>query len=225
MNMAQKYLLAANGIFRTIQGEGALLGVPMVFVRLAGCSVGCAECDTDYRISDRLDARSIARSVSELADSDIEYCWITGGEPTDHDLFPLIEAINRIPRMNVCIATSGHKVIPSRGQWKYHWLSVSPHSLTQWKQRLGQEVKIVPGLNGLNASDALENITTHGACFGHYYVQPIDGGNREESLHQCLTLMKKDSRFRLTVQAHKAWRLEEKSEKLRGFPFRFSHFS
>ena len=35
-------------VFYSIQGEGATAGVPAVFARLQGCSVGCEWCDTKY---------------------------------------------------------------------------------------------------------------------------------------------------------------------------------
>jgi 7-carboxy-7-deazaguanine synthase len=45
-------LLATRGsvaeVFRSWQGEGLLLGRRMVFVRLAGCRVGCRYCDTAW---------------------------------------------------------------------------------------------------------------------------------------------------------------------------------
>src|SRR5713226_6178734 len=34
--------------FYSIQGEGATAGLPAIFVRLQGCSVGCGWCDTKY---------------------------------------------------------------------------------------------------------------------------------------------------------------------------------
>jgi len=35
-------------VFYSIQGEGATAGLPAVFVRLQGCTVGCTWCDTKY---------------------------------------------------------------------------------------------------------------------------------------------------------------------------------
>ena len=35
-------------VFYSLQGEGVMAGAPAVFVRLQGCSVGCAWCDTKY---------------------------------------------------------------------------------------------------------------------------------------------------------------------------------
>ena len=57
--------LAADGVFHTLQGEGHLLGQPMTFVRLAGCSVGCAGCDTIYRKVRRASVEEIVEEVRQ----------------------------------------------------------------------------------------------------------------------------------------------------------------
>jgi 7-carboxy-7-deazaguanine synthase len=88
MERMKTYPLAPDGVFWTLQGEGALQGEPMAFVRLAGCSVGCAQCDTDYRVSRRLTCEEIVEEVRAVVPPAFvwPWVWITGGEPTDHDL-------------------------------------------------------------------------------------------------------------------------------------------
>ena len=45
-----------NEMFQTLQGEGYFTGVPAIFIRLQGCPVGCARCDTKHtwdKLADR----------------------------------------------------------------------------------------------------------------------------------------------------------------------------
>ena len=82
-------------IFFSIQGEGVTAGAPAVFIRLQGCSVGCAWCDTKYswdprggRVAD-LDA-----IVDEAVASPSRRAVITGGEPLESPAFlPLTRAL------------------------------------------------------------------------------------------------------------------------------------
>ena len=58
--------LAPQGVFRTIQGDGTYAGTPMTFVRLAGCSVGCPQCDTDYSVAERTSVKDIVERCKAL---------------------------------------------------------------------------------------------------------------------------------------------------------------
>lgn len=139
-----RYALASNGVYRSIQGEGALLGEPMVFVRLAGCSVGCPQCDTDYRAARRVSAVEIAAEASATRGYSA-WAWVTGGEPTDRDLGPLADAL-RSAGFKLALATAGTR--PVGPGWD--WISVSPHMPGRPAQWSGHEVKLVFGLNGLD---------------------------------------------------------------------------
>lgn len=81
--------------FFSIQGEGATAGLPAVFVRLQGCSVGCRWCDTKYAW-DPGAGREVALEdlVTEAAAFPCRRGVVTGGEPLESPLFvPLAEAL------------------------------------------------------------------------------------------------------------------------------------
>ena len=200
------YPLAPHPIYWTLNGEAHLRGFQMAFLRLAGCSVGCAFCDTDYRVSSRADEKDIAQMVDAItpAGSRDRWVWITGGEPTDHDLRPLLGAL-RAKRFSIALATSGHnRAIPP-----VDWLSVSPHDPSKWLQTYGNEVKLVPGLNGFTLDDFLLAHPDDRTDFMYRYVQPlwVGDGETSESLDACLTFLKTRPNWSLSRQDHKWWRL------------------
>jgi len=81
--------------FFSIQGEGPTAGLPAVFVRLQGCSVGCAWCDTRYSWApDAGDAVDLDALVADALDHPCRRAVITGGEPLESPLFvPLAGAL------------------------------------------------------------------------------------------------------------------------------------
>ena len=68
--------------FYSIQGEGALTGLPSVFIRTAGCNLRCRWCDSMYA---SWHARGSERTIDSLSEDVHRYptrfCVITGGEP------------------------------------------------------------------------------------------------------------------------------------------------
>jgi len=69
-------------IFHSIQGEGALVGVPSVFVRTSGCNLRCTWCDTPYTSwQPEGDERSVSSIVDEVRGHGASHVVITGGEP------------------------------------------------------------------------------------------------------------------------------------------------
>jgi 7-carboxy-7-deazaguanine synthase len=67
-------------IFRSIQGEGTRAGLPCAFVRLAGCNLRCAWCDTPYARDDGRE-RSVDDVLAEVAGLGAPRVEVTGGEP------------------------------------------------------------------------------------------------------------------------------------------------
>lgn len=78
----------------TIEGEGSLVGTPMVFVRLAGCNMwdgrmetraasSCPFCDTQFRGGERMTSLEIAAELRQIRSLFPNVLWLslTGGEP------------------------------------------------------------------------------------------------------------------------------------------------
>ena len=70
-------------IFYSIQGEGALAGVPSIFVRTSGCNLRCVWCDTPYTSwqpeGDELSIDEILVRVDGYPQA--RHVVLTGGEP------------------------------------------------------------------------------------------------------------------------------------------------
>jgi 7-carboxy-7-deazaguanine synthase len=67
-------------IFKSIQGESTHAGRVCSFVRLAGCNLRCAYCDTGYAQTEG-EPRSVGEIVDEVRTHRTHLVEITGGEP------------------------------------------------------------------------------------------------------------------------------------------------
>jgi len=88
--------LLINEIFYSIQGESTWAGLPCVFIRLAGCNLRCAYCDTEYAFFEgrkkKLD--DILREVDSISAGSCNLIEITGGEPLlQPNVHPLMTAL------------------------------------------------------------------------------------------------------------------------------------
>lgn len=95
-------------VFPTIQGEGPDAGVPAVFVRLAGCTLTCPACDSDY--TSKRTSKTVVDLLKEVVDaraqSKADLLVITGGEPFRQDLTALVQMAETLD-MRVSVETNG----------------------------------------------------------------------------------------------------------------------
>jgi 7-carboxy-7-deazaguanine synthase len=197
-----------TAVFKSLQGEGHFVGYPAVFVRLAGCSVrDCsirAECDeAPWKATERAEHDELAQRVFLMAPGGIAV--ITGGEPTDHDLVPLVAKLRDLG-MRVHLETSG---VRSSEGLPIDWITVSPKR-TDYVQRTGHTLKVVvrPG-DDWSAVNALDE----GTAFLHRYLQPMTSVDGTTNLGQVTAMLLDQSRnlagrWALSTQAHKAWGLK-----------------
>lgn len=100
-------------VYRSVQGEGLLTGVPSVFVRVSGCNLRCWYCDTPYA-SWRPEGHDISTDeiVAQVEEWDTEHVVVTGGEPMlFSELIPLCERFRAIGR-HITIETAGTLHLP-----------------------------------------------------------------------------------------------------------------
>ncbi len=85
--------LKVHDIFASIQGESTHVGEPCAFVRLAGCNLRCAWCDTAYAFEGGV-AMPLDAVLAKVREIDLELVELTGGEPLiQPGAIPLMQAL------------------------------------------------------------------------------------------------------------------------------------
>lgn len=182
-------------IFYSVQGEGKHCGMPAVFVRLAGCSMGCGFCDTKYAFSGGTEMNSLQILV-EMAEYPCKTAVITGGEPAEQNLPALIQTL-KSAGYAVHLETNGaHDCDVSQADF----VCVSPKKYVS-KEMLKKAdiIKLVVStatdLKDLEKYYLYENEKTS------VYLQPES--NKQENIDLCVQLVKAHPSARISVQLHK----------------------
>lgn len=95
-------------IFTSIQGEGSWVGAPSAFVRVSGCNLRCAWCDTPYASwHPEGEALEVGEICSQLCAYGVKHVVVTGGEPMLFE--PVVElcALLRNEGRTITIETAG----------------------------------------------------------------------------------------------------------------------
>jgi 7-carboxy-7-deazaguanine synthase len=107
---ADALALTVNEVFFSIQGEGTRAGRPSVFVRLTGCPLRCAWCDTAYAFHEGT-RRTAAAVIAEAAAYPCRLLCLTGGEPlAQPSAFPFVTRLLGAG-FEVVVETSGHVLL------------------------------------------------------------------------------------------------------------------
>lgn len=106
-------MIRLNELFVAPQGEGPNVGREAVFVRVHGCPVHCAWCDTAYTWNgsehgEAVDGLLALGRVRDLAGDDVAHVVLTGGEPMVSRGAPSLVAALETHGYHVEIETSGH---------------------------------------------------------------------------------------------------------------------
>jgi 7-carboxy-7-deazaguanine synthase (Cx14CxxC type) len=198
-------------IFLTLQGEGGQAGRAAVFCRFAGCNLWsgreadradavCSFCDTDFVGVDgpgggkfktaRALAEAVAGAWAGPAEGALVVC--TGGEPLLQLDPPLIDALHE-RGFSIALETNGTLPVPAG----VDWICVSPKAQAPLAQTSGQELKLVYPQRDVDPArfEAL--------AFERFFLQPMDGPDREAATRAAIAYCLEHPRWRLSVQTHK----------------------
>jgi 7-carboxy-7-deazaguanine synthase len=116
--------LNVSEIFVSIQGEGQWAGIPSVFVRLNGCNLRCAWCDTPYTSwqpegSDWM----FGGLLAQIRRQGTQHVVVTGGEPLLQSSVVLLMQRLREMEFTTTIETAGTVFLPGI---QCNLMSISP---------------------------------------------------------------------------------------------------
>jgi 7-carboxy-7-deazaguanine synthase len=100
-------------LFYSIQGEGALIGVPSFFIRTSGCNLRCSWCDTPYTSwkPEGVDL-TLDQILDEVRAHPARHVVVTGGEPMiSPEIVPLTQRL-RDAGLHITIETAGTVYAP-----------------------------------------------------------------------------------------------------------------
>lgn len=203
---------AVKEIYYTLQGEGARTGRAAVFLRFAGCNLWsglerdratatCQFCDTDFVGTDGegggkfADASALAAAVADKwpkGDFAQPYVVCTGGEPLlqiDDDLVAALHARD----FEIGVETNG-TLLPPAG---IEWICVSPKAGAELVLEAGQELKLVYPQDGAQPERYADFL------FDHFFLQPMDGAQREANMRAAVAYCLAHPQWRLSLQTHK----------------------
>jgi organic radical activating enzyme len=195
-------------IFYSLQGEGFNTGRPVTFVRLFGCNLNCAWCDSRFNEYEELSAAEI---VAQVQDFGVKSVIITGGEPTRHDNLLSLARLFKEQGYWVGLETNGVNGLSEEAETLFDYIAVSPKAA----QRILYE-------NGAAAGFADEvRVVVDGEVFDfcefiedrieaqHYYLSPVCHLDETFNVMQTiqtlgkLNMRKSAKKWGLSFQTHK----------------------
>jgi len=92
-------------IFESVKGEGVNTGIPMMFIRFAGCNLNCSFCDTPFDTQFDLTEKQL---LTEVRLRNPAWIVFTGGEPSLQLTMSLVSAVKKLG-IKTALETNGYE--------------------------------------------------------------------------------------------------------------------
>lgn len=209
-------------LFYSIQGEGALVGVPSVFIRTSGCNLRCGWCDTPYTswLPEGTDL-TLDQILNEVKAHPARHVVVTGGEPMiAPEIIPLTERLRDLG-LHITIETAGtifHPVAcdlmsispklsnstPDDPRWaaQHDRLRIQPDTLAQLMARYEYQLKFVIEQPD-DLAEVRQLVVELNADLGRVILMP-EGTDRERLRERAIWLAEvcKEEGFRFSPRLH-----------------------
>jgi len=166
-----------NEIFYSIQGEGPDSGLPTIFIRLTGCNLRCAYCDTKYAYHKGKEI-SISKILQEIKKYPCNNICLTGGEPLLSKKLPIL--IKKLHTKNYTIS------IETNGSLPINQLPKAAKVILDLKTPCSkmQQKNLLKNLKYLRKKDALK-IVTNDINDLKFAQKTIENHNKKNSPIKC----------------------------------------
>jgi organic radical activating enzyme len=203
--MNQLIELNVSEIFYSLQGEGARIGTPTIFIRLQGCKAKNAcfamgiKCDTEFESGKPMSIEQILEWIILNGKGCTEITW-TGGEPLDQLTEGIITEFKSLGFYQA-IETSGLKSAPKG----IDFICISPKVAEHVVQK-----NFPDGVNELRyVRHKGQDIPKPSIKADHLWLSPHSDGFtiNSENMKHCIDLCLVNPEWKLSLQNHKLWNI------------------
>ena len=185
--------------FFSLQGEGYQTGKAAYFIRLGGCDIGCNWCDSRFAWDPEMHPLHSTGSIIErVLKSGADSVVVTGGEPLMWNLDFLCNGLKE-KCISTFLETSG--AYPLSGTWD--WICLSPkRNLPPVDEICGvaDELKvIIQDKCDFDWAEKYQEMVND-SC--KLFLQP-EWSRFERITPEIVDYIKKNNRWRMSIQAHK----------------------
>jgi organic radical activating enzyme len=195
--------LKVSEIFYSLQGEGARIGTPTIFIRLQGCKTkfACAasgiKCDTEFESGKEMSLEEIVKWLQHNASQCKEITW-TGGEPLDQLTEEIVMYFKSLGYYQA-IETSGLQPCVNGIDFICVSPKVAEHIIAKNFPEGVSELRYVRHKG--------QSIPEPSIKAEHYWISPHSDGFsiNSENLKHCINLCIENGKWKLSLQNHKIW--------------------
>ena len=187
-----------NELFHSLQGEGYNTGTASVFIRLSGCNLHCAFCDTRHDEGTMMSLPEIVEQVMRYPNAPL--IVLTGGEPSlwiDEDF---VAGLKMMTGKRIAIETNGTRPLPHG----IDWVTLSP------KTGLGSSGDLPVVLTRCDELKVVylgQDLTQYNNITAdHRYLQPCwvsNENDRKRNMQDTVQAVLQHPEWRLSLQIHR----------------------